>query len=171
MVFPVVMYGCESQIIKKAECWRTDALNLVLEMSLENPLDCKVFQPVHPKGDQSWVFFGSTYVEAETPILWPPDAKRWLIWKDPDAGKYWGQEKKWTTEDAMVGWHHRFSGHGFGWTPGVGYRQGGLACYGSWCRKESDTTEQLNWTELIHVSAWKKPTQYCKAIILPLKKK
>ena len=123
MVFPVVMYGCESQIIKKAECWRTDALNLVLEMSLENPLDCKVFQPVHPKGDKSWVFFGSTYVEAETPILWPPDAKRWLIWKDPDAGKYWGQEK-WTTEDAMVGWHHRVSGHGFGWTPGVGYCQG-----------------------------------------------
>ena len=107
---------------------------------------CKEIQPVHPKGDQSWVFIGGTDVEAETPILWPPDAKSWLIWKDPDAGKDWGQEKG-TTEDAMVRWHHRFNGHGFGWTLGVGDGQGGLACCGSWGRKESDMTERLNWTE------------------------
>ena len=86
MVFPAVMYGYESWTIKKAECWRIDAFKL-LEKTLESPLDCKEIQPVHPKGDQSWVFIGRTDVEAETPILWPPDAKSWLIWKDPDAGK------------------------------------------------------------------------------------
>ena len=111
-------------------------------------MDCKEIQPVHPNGDQSWVFIGRTDVEAETPILWPPDAKSWLIWKDPDAGKDWGQEKKGTTEDEMAGWHHRLNGLRFGWTPGVGDRQGGLVCCGLWDRKESDTTEQLNWTEL-----------------------
>ena len=119
-----------------------------LEKTPESPLDCKEIQPVHPKGDQSWVFIGRTHVEAKTPILWPPDAKSWLIWKDPDAGKGWGQEEKGTTEDEMIGWHHRFNGHGFGWTPGVGDGQGGLACCSSWGRKESDTTERLNWTEL-----------------------
>ena len=81
-------------------------------------------------------------------ILWPPDVKNWLIWEDPDAGKDWRQEEKGTTEDEMVGWHHQFNGHGFGWTPGVGDGQGGLACCGSWCCKESDTTERLNWTQL-----------------------
>ena len=107
-----------------------------------------------PKGDQSWVFIGRTDVEAETPILWPPDSKSWLIWKDPDAGKDWGQEEKRMTEDEMIGWHYRLNGHGFGWTPGVGDGQGGLACCGSWGHKESDTTERLNWTEgsLNHVS-------------------
>ena len=105
-------------------------------------------QPVHPKGDQSWVFIGRTDVEAETPILWPLDAKSWLIWKDPDAGKDWGKEEKRTTEDEMAEWHHRYNGHGFGWTVGVGDGQGGLACCGSWGHKESDTTERLNWTEL-----------------------
>ena len=110
-------------------------------------LDCKEIQPVHPKGDQSWVFIGRTDVEAETPILWPPDVKSWLIWKDPDAGKDWEQEEKGMTEDEMVGWHYRLSGHGFWWTPGIGDGQGGLACCGSWGHKESDTTEQLNWTE------------------------
>ena len=88
-----------------------------------------------------------TDVEAETPILWPPDAKSWLIWKDPNAGKDWGQEEKRTTEDEMVGWHHRLDGHGFGWTPGAGNEQGGLACCCSWGHKESDTTEWLNWTD------------------------
>jgi len=118
-------------------------------------LDCKEIQPVHPKGDQSWVFIGRTDVEAETPILWPPDTKSWLIWKDPDAGKDGGQEEKGMTEDEMVGWHHRLNGHGFGWTPGVGDGQGGLACCGSWGLKESDTTEQLNWThkwEFVRIS-------------------
>ena len=120
---------------------------VVLEKTLKSPLDCKEIQPVHSK-DQSWVFFGRTDVEAETPILWPPNVKSWLIWKDPDAGKDWQQEEKGMTEDEMVGWHHRLDGHGFGWTPGVGDGQGDLACCGSWGHKESDTTEWLNWTEL-----------------------
>ena len=101
--------------------------------------------PINPKEDQSWVFIGRTDVEAETPIRWPRDAKSWLIWKDPDAGKDWGQEEKGMTEDEMVGWHHLLNGDGFGWTLGVGDGQGGVAC--SWGHKESDTTEQLNWTE------------------------
>ena len=117
---------------------------VVLETTLQSPLDFKEVQPVHPKGNQSWVFIGRTDAEAETPILWPPDAKGWIIWKDPDAGKDWGQEEKGTTEDEMVGWHHRLNGHGFVWTPGVGDGQGGLACCGSWGCKELDTTERLN---------------------------
>ena len=112
MVFPVVMYGCENWTIKKAECWRTDAV--VLEKTLESPMDCKEIQPVHPKGDQSWVFIGRTNAEAENPVLGPPDTKSWLIWKDSDAGKDWRQEEKGTIEDEMVGWHHRLNGHGFG---------------------------------------------------------
>ena len=120
---------------------------MVLEKTLEGPLDYKEIQPVHPKVYQSWVFIGRTDVEAETPILWPPDAKSWLIGNDPDAGKDWGQEEKGTTEDEMVAWHHRLNGSGLGWTPGIGDGQGGLACYSSWGHKESDMTEQLNWTE------------------------
>ena len=119
-------------------CWRR---------LFESPLDCKEIQPVHPRGNQSWVFIGRTDAEAETPILWSPDAKSWLLWKNPDAGKDWGQEEKGMTEDEMVGWHHWLNGHGFGWTPGVGDGQGGLACCSSWGRKESDMTEWLNWTE------------------------
>ena len=118
----------------------------VLEKTLESPLDCKEIQPGHPKGNQSWVFIGRTNAEAETPILWPPDAKSWLIWKDPDAGIDWKREKG-TTEDEMVGWHHRLNGHEFEKAPGIGDGQGGLACCNSWSCKESDMTEQLNWTE------------------------
>ena len=121
---------------------------VVLEKTLESPLDCKEIQPVHPKGGQSWVFTGRTDVEAEIPILWPPHANSWLIGKDPDSGRNWGQEEKGMTEDEMVGWHHRLDGHGFEWTLGVGDGQGSLACCNSWGRKESDTTEWLNWTEL-----------------------
>ena len=102
-----------------------------------------IYKIVSPKGDQSWVFIGGTDVEAEIPILWPPDAESWFIWKDPDAGNDWGQEKG-TTEDEMVGWHHRHNGHGFGWPPGVGDGQGGLVCCRSWGLKE---TKRLNWTE------------------------
>ena len=120
---------------------------VVLEKTLESPLDCKEVQPVHPKGNQSWIFIGRTDAEAKTPILWPPDAKSWFSWKDPDAGKDWGQEKKGMTEDEMVGWHHRLNGRGFEWTPGLGDGQGGLACRGSRGYKELDTTEWLNWTE------------------------
>ena len=122
---------------------------VVLEKTLESPLNCKEIQPVHSKGDQSWVFIGRTDVEAETPMLWPPDAKNWLIWKDPDAWKDWRWEEKGTTEDEIVGWHHQLNGHGFGWTLGVGDEQGGLVCCSPWGHKESDRTEQLNWTELI----------------------
>ena len=114
----------------------------VLEKTLESPLDCKRIQPVHSKGDQSWVFIGRTDAEAETLILWPPD--------DPDAGKDWGQEEKGTTEDEMAGRHHWLNGDDFGWTPGLGDGQGGLACCDSWGYKESDMTERLNWTELKH---------------------
>ena len=121
---------------------------VVLEKTLESPLDCKEVQPVHPKGDQSWVFIGRTDAEVETPMLWPPHAKSWLIGKDPDAGRHWGQEEKGTTEDEMAGWHHRLNGHESEWTPGVGDGQGGLVCCNSWGHKESDTTERLNWTEL-----------------------
>ena len=124
-------------------------LTVVLEKTLESPLDCKEIQPVHPKGGQSSVFIDGTNVEAETPILWPPDAKSWLLWKDPNAGKDWGQEEKGMTADEMVGWHHQFNGHGFGWIPGVGDGQGGLVCCGSWGPKELDMNEWLNWTELI----------------------
>ena len=131
---------CKESWVPKNWCFWT----VVLEKTLESPLDCKEIQPVHPKGDQSWVFIGRTDVEAETPILWPPDVKSWLIWKDPDAGKDWGQEEKVMTEDEMVGWHHLLNGREFEWTPGVGDWQGGLACCGSWGHKESDTTEQLN---------------------------
>ena len=138
---------CEESWVQKNRCF----WSVVLEKTLESPLDCKEIQPVHPKGDQTWVFIGRTDVEAETPILWPPDVKSWLIGKDSDAGKDWGQEEKGTTEDEMVGWHHRLDGRGFGWTLGVGDGQGGLAHCGSRGHKELDTTEQLNWTE---VNVW-----------------
>ena len=136
---------CEEGWALKNWCFWT----VVLEKTLESPLDCKEIQPVHPKGDKSWVFIGRIDVEAEMPILWPPDVKSWLIGKDPDAGKDWGKEEKGMTEDEMVGWYHWLNRHGFGWTPGVGDGQGGLACCSSWGRKESDTTEQLNWTNTI----------------------
>ena len=105
--------------------------------------------PVHSEGDQLWDFFGRNDAKAEAPVLWPPHAKTWLIGKDSDAGRDWGQEEKWTTQDEMAGWHHWLDGCESEWTPGVGDGQGGLTCCDSWGRKESDTTEQLNWTELI----------------------
>ena len=122
--------------------------NSIVSHHLASPLDYKEIQPVHPKGDQSWVFIGRTDAEAETPILLPHE-KSWLIGKDPDAGRDWGQEEKGTTEDEMAGWHHWLDAHEFGWTPGVGDGQGGLACCDSCGRKELDTTERLTWTELI----------------------
>ena len=114
-----------------------------------SPLDCKEIQPVHPKGDQSWVFFGRTEAKAETPILWPPHAKSWLIGKDSDAGRDWGQEEKGTTEDEMAGWHHQLDGYEFGWTLGAGDGQGGLACCNSWGHRVGhDWATELKWTEL-----------------------
>ena len=121
MVFPVVMYGCENCTIKKAEHWRIDAFELwCWEKTLESPLDCKEIQPVNPKGNQLWIFTEKTDAEAETPILWPPDMKSWLIWKDPDAGEDWRREEKGTIEDEMVGWHHQLDGREFEQAPGVG---------------------------------------------------
>ena len=102
--------------------------------------------------NQFWIFIGRTDDEAETPILWPPDANNWLIWKDPDAGRDWGQEEKGMTEDEMAGWNHRLGGRESGWTPGVGDGQGGLACCDSWGCKESDTTERLIWSNLMTLS-------------------
>ena len=123
---------------------------VVFEKTPESPLDCKEIQPVSPKGNQSWVFIRRTDAEAETPILWPPDVKNWLIWKDPDAGKDWRQEEKGTTEDEMVGWHHWLDGYEFEQAWGIGDGQGGLVHCSPWDHKESDMTEWLNWAE----SSW-----------------
>ena len=114
MVLPLVMYGCESWNIKQAEQWRIDAFELWCWKRLLSPFDSTEIQPVPPKGNQSWMLIGGTDAEAEIPILWPPDVKSWLIWKDPDAGKDWGQEEKGMTEDEVVGWHHWHNGHEFG---------------------------------------------------------
>ena len=140
MIFPVVMYGCESWTVKKAERRRIDAFELWCWRRLLSPLDCKEIQPVHSEGDQPWVFFGRNDAKAETPVLWPPHAKSWLIGKDSDAGKDWGQEEKGMTEDEMAGWHHWLDEHESEWTPIDGDGQGGLACCNSWGHKESDTT-------------------------------
>ena len=122
---------------------------MVLEKTLESSLDCKEIQPIHSEGcSLSWVFFVRTDAKAETPVLWPPHAKSWLIGKDSDAGRDWGQEEKGTMEDEMTGWHHWLDGCEFEWTPGDGDGQGALACCNSRGRKESDMTEWLNWTEL-----------------------
>ena len=120
---------------------------VVLEKTLESPFDCKKIQLVNPKWNQSWLFIGRTDAEAETPILWTPDVKKWLTGKDPDAGKDWRWEEKGMTEDEMVGWHHWLNGHEFEQAPGAVDGQEGLACCSPWGYKESDTTELLNWTE------------------------
>ena len=140
MVFLVVMYGCESWTIKKAEHWRTDAFELWLEKTLESPLDFKEIKPINLKGNQPWIVTGRTDAEVEALILWPPDAKSQLIRKDSR------QEEKGMTEDEMVGWHHRLHEHEFEQAPGDGEGHASLVCYSPWGRKESDTTEWLNWT-------------------------
>ena len=132
---------CEESWVLKNWCFWT----VVLEKTLESPLECKEIHCVYLKGDQSWVFFGRNDAKVETPILWPPHAKSWLIGKESDAGRNWEQEEKGMTEDKMAGWLNE---HKFEWTLGVGDRQGGLACCSSWGLKESDTTEWLNWAEL-----------------------
>ena len=134
----------------------------MLEKTLESPLDCKEIQPVHPKENQSWIFTGRTDAKAEAPIFWPPDAKNWLIEKDPDAGKDWRQEEKRMTEDEMVGWHHWLNGHEFEQASGVGDGQGGLVCYSPWGCNESDTAELLNWSDRTEgeTKHWGLPKQY-----------
>ena len=136
--------GCEESWVPKNWCFWT----VVLEKTLESPLDCKEIEPVHSEGDQPWDFFGRNDAKAETPVLWPPHAKNLLIGKDSDAGRDWGQEEKGTTEGEMAGWHHWLDGCESEWTPGVGYGQEGLACCDSWGQRESDTIERLNWVEL-----------------------
>ena len=133
---------CEEGWAPKNWCFWT----VVLEKTLESPLDCEEIQSVCPKGIQSWIFIGRTDAETEAPVLWPPDVKNWLTRKDPDAGKDWRQEEKGTTEDEMVGWYHWLDGHELEWAPGVGDGQGGLACCSPWGLKELDTTERPNWT-------------------------
>ena len=147
MVYPVVMYGCESWSIKKADHRRIDAFKLWCWRTLESLLDSKEIKAVHPKGNQSWIFIGRIDAEAETPILWSPDVKNWLIGKDPDAGKDGRWEEKGTTEDEMVGWHHRLNGHELEQTLGVGDGQGSLACSSPWGCEKLDTT---SWEELTH---------------------
>ena len=120
----------------------------MLEKTLESSLDCKEIQPVHPKGNQSWIFIGRNDAEAETLILWPPDVKSQLIWKDSDARQYWRQEEKGMTEDEMVEWHHQLDGHDFKQAPGVEDGQGSLACCSFWVA-ELDTVEWLNWIDNI----------------------
>ena len=121
---------------------------VVLEKTLESPLDCKEIKPVNPKGNQSWIFIGRTDAEAEAQMLWPPDVKNWLIGKEPDAGKDWRQEEKRETEDEIIRWHHWLRGHEFEQVPGVSDGQDTLACCSPLGRKVLDTTEQLNWIEL-----------------------
>ena len=135
------LYHEEGWVLKNWCFWL-----VVLEKTLESPLDCKEIQPVYPKGNHPWIFIGRTDAEAETLILWPPDAKNWLTGKDPDAGKDWRWEEKGTTEDAVDGWHNWLDGHEFEQTPGVGDGQGSLVCCSPWGHKESDMLNE--WTEL-----------------------
>jgi len=139
----------ESSVLKKWCFW-----TVVLEKTLESPLDCKEIKKVNPKGDQPWIFM--EYAEAETPILWPSDGKSWLIGKNPDAGEDWRQKEKETPEDAMVEWHHQLNRHEFEQAPGVGNGLGGLACCSPWGCKESDKTEKLNWNEEYILEKFKK---------------
>ena len=150
MVFPIVMYDCDSWDYKESWALKNWCFwTVVLEKTLESPLDCKEVKRVNPKGNHSWIFIGRTDAEVETPILWPPDAKNWLTGKDSDAGKDWTQDEKGMTEDEMFGWYHWLDGHEFEEVPWVGDGQGSLTCCSSWGCKESDMTEQLNWTELM----------------------
>ena len=152
LCFPVVMYGCERWTVKKVQlsfsalsgalkncCFWT----VVLEKTLENPLNCKEIQAIYPKGNQSWIFIGRT--ESEAPILWSPDAKSRLIGEDPDAGKDCRQEENGVTEVETFRWHHQLNGHEFEQTPGDSEVKGSLVSCSPWGCKQSDTTEQLNW--------------------------
>ena len=154
---------CEDGWAPKNWCFWT----VVLEKTLEGPLDCQEIQPVHSEGDQPWNFFGRNDAKAETPVLWPPHVKSWLTGKDSDAGRDWGQEEKGTTEEEMAGWHHWLNRRESEWTPEDGDEQGSLVCCDSWGCKELDMTEQLNWTELNsayklnkqedHIQPWRTP--------------
>ena len=148
--------------MSKKWCFQT----VVLEKTLKSPSDCKKMKTVNPEGNQPWILTRRIESEAEAPILWPPDVKGWLIGKDPDAGKDWGQEEKGMAEDEIVGWHHQLNRHWLG-CPGVGDGQGCLACCGSWGHRESDTTERLNWTEWKIYVHKKQPCVYKPALFVP----
>ena len=157
MVFPMVMYGCEIWTVKKAERRRIDAFELrcckrlLARVVKESLLACKEIQSVHPKEDQSWAFIGRADVEAEAPILSPPDAKRWLIGKDPDAGKDWGQEEKGTTEDEMAGWHHWLDGHEFGRTLGlVMDREAWCAAFHGVTKSQTQLSDRTELNQCLH---------------------
>ena len=173
MVFPVVMYGCESWTVKKSWVPKNWCFWIVvLEKTRESPLYCKKIQPVHPKGDQSWVFIGRTDAEAEALILWPPDVKSWLTGKDPDAGKDWRREEKGMTEDEMVGWHHWLNGREFEQTPGDSEGQGGLACCSLRVAKSWTWLSDWTTTTNYHVRAllsYHIPLQEAHAIIALIK--
>ena len=158
MVLPVWMWETDHKEgwAPKNWCFWT----VVLEKTLQSPLDCKEIQRIHPKGNQSWIVTGRTDAEAETPILWPPDGKNWLTGKDLDAGKDWRWEEKGMTADEVVGWHHQLYGPKFEETPGVGDGQGGLACCSPWGCKESDATEWLNWTKKIKLFTYSEKLRY-----------
>ena len=158
--------NCEESWARKNWCFWT----VVLEKTLENPLECKEIPPVQSQVDQPWMFFGMTDAKAETPVLWPPHAKNWLFGKDSDAGSDWGQEEKGTTEDEMAGWHHRLNRHESEWTLGVGDGQGGLACCNSWGCKDLDMTEWPNCTELTQESLLKKLFLPHWMVMIPLLK-
>ena len=165
MLFPVVVWVWELDykegwVLKNWYFW-----TVVLKKTLESPLDCKEIQPVHSKGDQSWIFIGRTDAEAETPYFGHL-MENWLIWKDPDAGKDWRREETGTTEDEMVGWHHPLNGNEFEYTLGAGDGQGSLVCCSRWGLKESDKTEQLNWTELSYSSFGGQVSGGTKTLIL-----
>jgi len=146
MVFPVVMYGCESWTIKKLSTKELMLLNYHVGGDSWESLGQQE-DPTSPKRNQSWIFIGRTDAEAETPILWPPDVKNWLIWKDPVAGKDWRQEEKGTIEDEIIWWHHQLDEHEFEQALGVGDGQGSLTCCSPWGCKESDITELLKWSD------------------------
>ena len=168
MVFPVVTHGCESWTIKKVQLKNWCFWTVVLEKTLESPLDCKEIQPVPPKGDQSWIFIGRADAEAETPILWPRDAKNWLIGKDSNAGKDWRLEEKGITEDEMAGWHHWLNGHEFEQAPGVGDGQGGLVCCSPWGHRVGHDWE-TELTALEFPTSWSlAESKFLFQICLPL---
>ena len=156
---------CEKSWALKNWCFWT----VVLEKTLENPLDCKEIQSVHPKGDQSWVFIGRIDAKAETPVLWPPHEKSWPIRKDSDAGRVWGQEEKGTTEDEMAGWHHWLDGRVSEWTPGVGDGQGGrpgvLQFMGSQSQTRLSDWTELNWLRWLKAGSFKTPIKLIKLLV------
>ena len=148
MIFPVIMYGCESWTIKKAECWIIDAFELwCWRRLLTVPCMARRSNQSILKGNQSWIFIGKTDAEAEAPMLWPHDGKNWLIGKDPEAEKDWRQEEKGTTENQMTGWFHQLNGYELEQAPGDGEGQESMACCSPWGCRESDMTERLNWTD------------------------